>query len=162
MNKINDAVKAAEKKLPNDLTWAQAFDLIGEKAVRPIWCVSGRVAADDRLSSADRHRLADAIVTSTKETVMTSSTSDDAAAAMFADADQRQYLLAAAQNRSRLQLSDTENLFDIATRLREQVTAARAADAARRRPAEATIFDASGHRPGWRDARRKNRQAWGA
>jgi len=75
------------------------------------------------------------------------------------DAVQREYLLAAATHRSRLQKSDDESLLVIADRLRTQVEAARAADAARRRP-EAT-FDAAGHRPGWRltdDAWRHDRR----
>jgi hypothetical protein len=156
-NEIDDAIKAAEKELPSNLTWGQAVKSHAD-AVLPLWQMSGRVAANDELTTADRHRLADAIVkqqTSAKEKIIM--TTDEAAAAMFADADQRQLLLAAAKHRAKLQRSDTESIFDIAARLRTQVEAARAADAAQRRPAEA-IFDASGHRPGWRlDARRKNR-----
>jgi hypothetical protein len=58
---MNDAIKAAEKKLPSGLTWAQAVDLIGDEAVS-LWKISGRVAANNRLTDADRYRLADAIV----------------------------------------------------------------------------------------------------
>ena len=99
MNKIDDALKA----LPSDLTWAQAMDVVGE-AVLPIWKISGKVAADDQLSDVDRRRLADAIVkqqTSTKEEITMTST-NEAAAAMFADAEQRQFLLAAAKHREQL------------------------------------------------------------
>jgi hypothetical protein len=59
-NKIDDAIKAAEKELPRDLTWVQAVDLIGDEAVS-LWKISGKVAANDRLTDADRYRLADAI-----------------------------------------------------------------------------------------------------
>jgi hypothetical protein len=154
MNKIDDALKA----LPSGLTWGQAFDLIPGEALS-LWKISGKVAATDELNGVDRRRLADAIVkqqTSAKEEITMTST-DEGADAMFADADQRQYLLAAAENRSRLQQSDNESILDIAARLKKAVETARATDAAQRRP-KAT-FDAAGHRPGWRlDARRKNRQ----
>ena len=157
MNKIDDALKA----LPSDLTWAQAMDVVGE-AVLPIWKISGKVAADDQLSDVDRRRLADAIVkrqTSTKEEITMTSTNE--AATMLADAEQRQFLLAAAKHRRQLQKNDMELIFDIAARLRVQVADARAADAAQRRPKATTAFDASAHRPGWRDARRKNVQEEG-
>ena len=52
----------------------------------------------------------------------------------LADNTDREYILAAAKHRRQLQQSDTESIFDIAARLRMQVEAARAADAARRRP----------------------------
>ena len=147
MNKIDDALKA----LPSDLTWAQAMDVVGE-AVLPIWKISGKVAAHDQLSDVDHRRLADAIVkqqTSTKEEITMTST-NEAAAAMFADAEQRQFLLAAAKHREQLRQSDNESIFDIAARLQKQVAAARAADA--RKP-DATISDTDRlalHRPGWR------------
>ena len=78
------------------------------------------------------------------------------------DKSNRPYLLAAQKHRSRLQKSDTEDLFSIARRLRTQVEAARAADA--KKP-DATLSDTDRlalHRPGWRletaDARRKKYQ----
>jgi hypothetical protein len=145
----DDAIKAAEKELPSGLTWAQAVKSHGEAV--SLWQISGRVSADDKLSPADRYRLAYAISkqTSPKEESTMAST-NEAATAMLADADQRQYLLAAANNRSRLQQSDTESIFDIAARLKKTVEAARAADA--RKPAgDATLSDTdhlAGHHPG--------------
>jgi len=89
------------------------------------------------------------------------STNEAADIAMFDEAN-RPYLLAAQKHRSRLQKSDTEDLFSIARRLRTQVETARAADA--KKP-DATLSDTyrlALHRPGWRletnDARRKKYQ----
>ena len=64
------------------------------------------------------------------------------------DADQRQYLLAAAKHRSRLAQSDTEDLFSIARRLRTQFEAKKAADAKKPAPPDTDRF--GGNRPGWR------------
>jgi hypothetical protein len=144
MNKIDDVIKA----LPNNLTWIDAIKSHGEAAL-PLWKISGEVAVDDRLNDVDRYRLADAIVKLTdtgKENTMTKQTPD---ANPLLDPQQRQFLLAAAENRSRLSQGD-ESIFTIAARLQKQVTATRAADAAQRPSEAATTFDASGHRPGWR------------
>jgi hypothetical protein len=158
----NDDTIKTEKELPSGLTWLQAFDLAGEATVLPLLRVSGRVAIDDKLPPADRYRLADAIIkqqTSTKAKEEITMTSTNEAATMLADAEQRQFLLAAAKHRRQLQKNDMESIFDIAARLRVQVADARAADAAQRRPKATTAFDVSAHRPGWRlDARRKNGQ----
>ena len=161
MNKIADALKA----LPSNLTWAQAMDLVGRSVLLPLWQISGKVSCNDEMTHADRYRLADAIVkqqTSAKKEEITMTSTDEAAATMFADTEQRQFLLMAAKHRKQLAQSDTESIFDIAARLREQVADARAADTGQRRP-EATTFDASGHRPGWRlpslvaDAKRRKK-----
>jgi hypothetical protein len=158
----NDDTIKTEKELPSGLTWLQAFDLAGEATVLPLLWVSGRVAIDDKLPPADRYRLADAIIkqqTSTKAKEEITMTSTNEAATMLADAEQRQFLLAAAKHRRQLQKNDMESIFDIAARLRVQVADARAANAAQRRP-KAT-FDAAGHRPGWRltdDAWRHDRR----
>jgi hypothetical protein len=132
----------------------QAFDLVGEAVLKPIWQISGKVAANDLLTDADRYRLADAIVkqTSPKEIIMTKQASTDKAgdAMTLADNADREYLFAAAAHRKQLQQNDMETLFDIARRLKKTVEAARAADA--RKPA-ATLSDTdhlAGHRPGWR------------
>ena len=158
-NEISNAVKAAKSALPNNLTWMGAFKSHGD-ATLALWEISGKVGVNDLLTSTDRLRLADKIVTqqtsAKEENTMT--TINEAATAMLADTEQRQFLLAAAKHRRQLQENDTESIFDIAARLRTQVEAARVADAARRRP-EAT-FDAAGHRP-WRltdDAWRHDRR----
>jgi hypothetical protein len=100
--------------------------------------------------------------TSSKEEETMTST-NEVADNMFED-ENRPFLLAAQKYRAKLQKSDTEDLFSIARRLRTQFEAKKAADAAdtSQRP-EATVFDASAHRPGfrdgtqWRHDRRKKR-----
>jgi hypothetical protein len=54
-------------------------------------------------------------------TTHTESAVEPAADAMLLDGEWRQYLLKAAEHRSRLQQSDIESLFDIAQRLRKTV-----------------------------------------
>lgn len=159
MNELNDAVKAAESALPDSLTWLDAFRSHKDATIE-LWKISGKVGVGDLMNKTDRIRLADKIVKhqATGDTPMPKQT--EAGDAMsLADNTDREYILAAAKHRRQLQQSDTESIFDIAARLRMQVEAARAADAARRRP-EAT-FDAAGHRPGWRltdDAWRHDRR----
>ena len=120
------------RELPDGLTWAQSVKTYGDAALK-LWSISGRISANDVMTPADRSRLSDAIkqtsVKETKEENTMTLTNEAADIAMLTDAEQREYLLAAAKHRSRLQQSDTENLFDIAARLRKTVEAARAADA---------------------------------
>ena len=163
-NEIDNAVKVAEKALPSGLTWLDAFKSHGAATVLPIWEITGTVAANDKLSSVDRLRLAGAIVkqqTSKEEDIVTSTNEAGDALALANSAD-REFILAAASHRRQLQQSDTESIFDIAARLKEMIEKRRAAEAAQQRP-EAATFDASAHRPGfrdgtqWRHDRRKKR-----
>jgi hypothetical protein len=149
-NEIDDAVQATERELPS-LTWAQALKSYREVAL-PVWEVSGRVSANDCLSNVDRLKLADAIVKNkisaapVKETTMP----EVADTLNLADTNDREIMLAACKYRQKLAQSDDESIFSIASRLRQQLAEARAADA--KKPAdEATTFDASAHRPGFRD-----------
>jgi hypothetical protein len=144
-NKIDDALKT----LPDGLTWGQAMDLVGQSVLKPLLWVSGKISCNDEMTDADRYRLADIISKQTSPKEGNNTMTDEAPNPLL-DADQRQYLLAAAKHRSRLAQSDTEDLFSIARRLRTQIEAARAADA--KKPAtDAAPFDASAHRAGWRD-----------
>jgi hypothetical protein len=164
-NEIDNAVKVAEKALPSSLTWLDAFKSHGAATVLPIWEITGTVAANDKLSSVDRLRLAGAIVkqqTSKEEDIVTSTNEAGDALALANSAD-REFILAAASHRRQLQQSDTESVFAIAARLKKAVETKRAADAAQQRRPEPEVFDANAHRPGfrdgtqWRHDRRKKR-----
>lgn len=159
-NEISNAVKEAEMELPTNLTWKDAFKSHGD-ATLALWEISGAVACNDKLSKTDRIRLADKIVKhqAAGDTSMPKQT-EAADVAMF-DEVNRPYLLAAQKHRAKLQKSSDESIFDIAARLKETIEKKRAADAAQR--PEPEVFDASAHRPGfrdgtqWRHDRRKKR-----
>jgi hypothetical protein len=162
-NELSDAIKAAESALPDNLTWLSAFKSHPD-ATLELWQISGKVGVSDLMTKTDRIRLADKILkqqTSTKENTMTS-TNEAADIAMFDEAN-RPYLLAAQKHRAKLQKFDTESIFDIALRLKQTIEKKRAADAAAQRRPDEAVFDASAHRPGfrdgtqWRHDRRKKR-----
>lgn len=55
------------KKLPLDLTWRKAANLIGDELVLPLWRASGEaIDLDDTLNGVDCVRLADAVAKSGK------------------------------------------------------------------------------------------------
>jgi len=162
MNELNDAVKAAESALPDNLTWLDAFRSHKDATIE-LWKISGKVGVGDLMNKADRIRLADKIVKhqATGDTPMPKQTEAGDAMSLVDNTD-REYILAAAKHREQLRQSDTESIFDIAARLKEMIEKRRAAEAAQQRP-EAATFDASAHRPGfrdgtqWRHDRRKKR-----
>lgn len=161
-NELSDAVKAAENALSDNLTWLDAFRSHKDATIE-LWKVSGKVGVGDLMNKADRIRLADKIVKhqATGDTPMPKQTKAGDAMSLVDNTD-REYILAAASHRNQLQQSDTESLFDIAARLKKAVETKRAADAAQRREPEPQ-FEASAHRPGfrdgtqWRHDRRKRR-----
>jgi hypothetical protein len=149
-NEISAAVKAAERALPSGLTWGQAIDLTRDEAIS-LFQISGKVAAADVLSPTDCLRLADKIVKHQAAGDISMPKQTEAGDAMtLADNADREYILAAAKRRAKLQENDTESIFDIAARLKKAVETERAADA--QKPA-ATLSDTdrlARHRPGWR------------
>jgi hypothetical protein len=152
-NEISDAVIAAEKELPSDLTWKDAFKSHTD-ATLELWEISGKVGANDFLTSTDHLRLADKILkqqtSSKEENTMTNEVADN----MFDEAN-RPFLILAQKYRAKLQTSDTEDLFSIARRLRAQFEAKKAEDAAKKpAPPDADRF--AGNRPGWRLPDAKN------
>ena len=60
-NELNDAVKAAENALPDNITWLDAFRY-HKDATLELWAISGKICVSDLMNKADRIRLANKIV----------------------------------------------------------------------------------------------------